>query len=282
MSTCFVLEGGAMRDNFVAGVLDCFMIERLPEADCVIGVSAGSLCAESYCSHQIGRTIRINTTYCNDWRYLSMRSYATTGDLYGADFVYNKVQNEYDPFDYDAFTRSKTKFFATCTNVENGKAEYLQVAELPRDVEFIRASASMPLVSRIVDVAGYHLLDGGVADSIPVRWALDQGYDHVVAVLCRDRLYHLSPEKTMPLIHRTYHEYPEFCNSIANRHLRYNACRDEIFEMEHQGRIKVITPRKPSEISLTERDPAKIVALYNEGLEVARTELDGIREYLES
>jgi len=280
MSMCIVCEGGAMRGNFTSGVLDVIMEERLPRADTIVGVSAGSLNAVSYCSRQIGRSVRINTTYCHDWRYLSMRSYMLTGDALGTDFMFHRIQDEYDPFDYGTWEADPTHFIAVATNVDTGEAEYEEVEELPRDVDLIRASASMPLVSRIVEMRGKRLLDGGTADSIPVQWALDQGFDRIVVILTQDRGYRKKPLATMGLVRRTYLNQEAFCEQLATRHTRYNICRDFCFDLEREKRIFVITPAEPVTIGQMETDPAKVMALYNEGRAVTKAALPELRSYL--
>lgn len=280
MSVCIVLEGGAMRGNFTAGILDVLMEERVPEADEIIGVSAGSLCGLSYCSHQIGRSVRINTTYCTDWRYLSMRSYMLTGDALGTEFMFHKVQDEYDPFDYDAWNARKVRFHVVCTNVDTGQAEYEEIKSLPEDIDLVRASSSMPMVSRTVECRGKRLLDGGTADSIPVQWALDQGFDKIVVVLTQDRTYRKQPLKTVGVARRAYLNEDAFCEQLASRFLRYNICRDFCFDLEKDGRIFLFAPPEPVTVASMEDNPGKLMQLYNQGLATARRRMPELREYL--
>ena len=197
--TCYVLEGGSMRGNFTAGILDYFLMHDLPYPDCIVAVSAGTLAAASYLSGQIGRAVRVNTTFANDWRYCSMRSYALTGNALGKDFLFDKVQHELDPFDFDTFRSNPTEFYGVCTNVETGQAEYLKVDDAEEDKDVIRASASMPLMSTFVDIGGKKLLDGGTADSIPIRWTLEKGFDKIVVILTQDRTFKKEREKALPL-----------------------------------------------------------------------------------
>lgn len=281
MSMCIVCEGGAMRGNFTAGVLDVFMEERIKRADTIIGVSAGALCAANYCSRQIGRSVRVNTTYCADWRYLSMRSYMLTGDALGADFMFHRIQDEYDPYDYEVWGADPTEFYVVCTDLDTGQAAYERIERLPEDVDLIRASASIPLVSRTVEARSRRLLDGGTADSIPVQWALDEGFDKIVVILTQDRSYRKKRLATMGIVHRTYINQEAFCEQLATRHTRYNICRDFCFDLEAEGRIFLITPDEPVTIKQMESDPAKVMALYNAGRTVAKRSLGGIEEYLQ-
>lgn len=281
MSMCIVCEGGAMRGNFTAGVLDVFMEERIRRADAIVGVSAGALCAANYCSHQIGRSVRVNTTYCADWRFLSMRSYMLTGDALGADFMFHRIQDEYDPYDYGAWEADQTEFYVVCSDLDTGQAAYERIEKLPEDVDLIRASASMPLVSRTVEQRGRRLLDGGTADSIPVQWALDRGFDKIVVILTQDRSYRKKPLAIMGFVHRTYLNQDAFCEQMATRHTRYNICRDFCFDLEAEGRITLLTPDQPVTIKQMESDPAKVMALYNSGRAVARRNLASIGQYLQ-
>lgn len=283
MSTCYVLEGGAMRGNFTGGVLDYLATRRMPYPDCVIGVSAGALCGLSFCSGQVGRAIRVNTTYARDKRYLSMRSFNRTGDAYGVRFVYDQIQNRLDPFDYQAYAERPMQFWVTCTDVETGQAVYHEIEELPRDIDYVRASASMPTVSRIVQIGDEKLLDGGPADSIPVKWALDQGYDKVVVVLTRDRTFVRQPLGKLEesLIRMSYGQYPDFVSAALTRHIRYNETREEVFRLEKEGRIFVFAPTQPITVASMEHDPGKIMEIYDQGWHLARKRMDDLCAYLE-
>ena len=166
--TGLVLEGGAMRGMYTAGVLDVFMEQGI-WFDGVIGVSAGAICGCSYISGQVGRTIRYNKNYCTDKRMMSFYSLFTTGDLVGAEFCYHTIPEQLDVYDNEAFLRSNIPFYLVCTNLETGKAEYIKMNDMVKEIDYLRASASMPYVSRIVEKDGMKLLDGGCADTVPVR-----------------------------------------------------------------------------------------------------------------
>ena len=187
MKTGLVLEGGGMRGSYTCGVLDAFLDHHI-EFNGVIGVSAGACHGCSYVSGQRGRAFRITETYQHDPRYMGIRSLLTTGDLFNAKFTYHTIPEQLDPYDFKAFNETKTKLYAVCTNVESGKAEYFRMIRMEQDVEYVRASASLPLVSRIVEIDGKKLLDGGIADSIPIRKFQSMGYDRNIVVLtqCRE------------------------------------------------------------------------------------------------
>ena len=185
MKTGLVLEGGAMRGIYTAGVLDVFL-EHGIHFDGVIGVSAGALHGCSFVSEQKGRSLRYIKKYRNDKHFMSWWSFLHTGEVVGKQFCYHDIPERLDPFDYEAFVKSDTDFYATCTNVETGKAEYIKITDMLSQVDAMRASASMPYVSKIVDYNGMKLLDGGCADSIPVEAFYKMGYERLVVVLTRE------------------------------------------------------------------------------------------------
>ena len=198
-----VLEGGGMRGLYTAGVLDFFLDHDI-YADGVIGVSAGACHAASYISHQRGRAFRTGTQYLKDKRYMSLQSLIKTGDLFGADFVYNQIPNKLDLFDYDAFHQSGIKMYAVVSNLETGKAEYLPCINMHNDTINIRASASLPLLSKIVEINGKKYLDGGVCDSIPVKQFQNMGYKKNIIILTRAIDYRKGKNNMLPIIRKAY------------------------------------------------------------------------------
>ena len=172
--TGLVLEGGGMRGIYTAGVLDVFM-ENGITFDGVIGVSAGAIHGCSFVSGQKGRSIRYYMKYCRNWQFMSFRSLLLTGNIAGEKFCYHTLPEKLDPYDYEAFKKSPTKFYVGCSNVETGKAEYLPITDMKEQIDRMRASASLPLVSKIVKTAGLKLLDGGCTDSIPVKAFCENG-----------------------------------------------------------------------------------------------------------
>lgn len=214
--TGLVLEGGGMRGMYTAGVLDAFM-ENGISFDGVIGVSAGAVHASSLLSMQNGRGLRYTKKYCCDWRFMSKKSLIKTGDIVGAEFCYNTLPNELDPYDYDAFDNRTSEFYVTCTNVESGKAEYIKITDLRKEMAYMRASVSLPFVSRIVTIDGKKLLDGGCSDSIPVNAFMNMGYKKNVIVLTRPKNFTRSPENYR-LARLVYRKYPNFVNTLRYHH----------------------------------------------------------------
>lgn len=259
-----VLEGGGMRGLYTAGVLDFFMEKNL-YADGVIGVSAGACHACSYASKQIGRNLNVTTKYIRDKRYMSFQSLLKTGDLFGAKFVYDTIPNELELYDYDSYEKLGMDIYAVCSNLETGEAEYKLCKNMKEDIDYIRASASLPLLSRIVEIDGMKLLDGGATDSIPFKKFIDMGYDKSIVVLTQCGDYRKGKNNLLPMIRRRYKAYPNFIKALETRHVRYNQCLDELLEMEAQGKVLVIRPSKPIQISRLEKDKDKLTDLYKEG-----------------
>lgn len=274
-----VLEGGGMRGVYTAGVLD-FLMEKDIYADGVIGVSAGACHACSYVSKQIGRNFRVNTKYLKDKRYMSFHSLMKTGDLFGAEFIYDTIPNELDPYDYETYRNSVIKLYAVCTNLETGAAEYLECTDIEHDVIKIRASASLPLLSRIVEVDGMKLLDGGAADSIPVLKFREMGYQKNIVVLTQYSDYRKGKNNLLPIIRRTYKNYPNFVKALEERHIHYNETLDEISRLEEKGEILVIRPTQPVNISRLEKDVTKLRTLYKQGYHDAKIKYKEILTYI--
>ena len=261
-----ILEGGGMRGVYTAGVLDYFLDLGI-EFQEVYGVSAGICNACSYLSRQKGRSLRINVDYLDDPRYCSVESLVRTGDLFGADMLYDTIPNELDPYDYETFSRYQGKVYAVVTNCETGKAEYMQLRRMDRDIQAVRASSSLPMVSKMVDIGGNQYLDGGISDSIPVIQSMRNGNQKNVVVLTRDASYRKEPSKTLAAIKLRYKNYPNLVRQMEYRHIRYNKTLDFIRKGQEAGKIFVIQPRNPVEIRRIEKDRAKLQTLYEEGYE---------------
>lgn len=281
MKKGLILEGGAMRGLFTAGVMDVLM-ENGVTFHGAVGVSAGAAFGCNYKSHQIGRVLRYNTRFCNDKRYCGFHSLVTSGNIYNTDFCYNEVPLKYDPFDFETYRNDPMEFYVVATDVDTGKAEYtLYEGREEYGFDRIRASASMPLVSKIVEIDGRRYLDGGIADSIPVRFFESLGYDRNVAVLTQPRSYRKKKNSLLPLIKIKYRRYPNFVKAVAERHLMYNETLDYIAERERQGKLMVIAPETDLPISKIEKDPEHLRQAYEEGRRIASLKLDEIKEYLE-
>ena len=275
-----VLEGGGLRGLYTAGVLD-IMMEKDIKVDCIIGVSAGALFGINYLSNQPGRVIRYNKKYGKNKNYMGLHCLITTGNIMNKEFCFDKLVNELDPFDYETFNKSKVDFYATVTNVNTAKAEYIKINNLKdeKQMEFLRATGSMPLVSKIVEIDGKKYLDGAVADSIPVLKAIEMGYDKIIVVETRVDDYRM-PHKKRPYAKLWYRKYPDFLNAFINRDKMYNETLDKINELEKEKKIYVIKPSKFIKISRIEKDPKIMDLQYNLGKDDCLNCLDEIKTYI--
>ena len=280
MKKGLVLEGGAMRGLFTAGIIDVLMEEGI-EFDGVIGVSAGACFGCNYKSGQIGRTLRYNLKYCKDPRMSGFRSLLFTGDIYGAKFCYRDIPKTLDIFDTEAFTASPIEFHVVATDLSTGKPVYHKCIDGgDNDLDWIRASASMPLVSRIVEVDGMKLLDGGISDSIPLQYYQSIGYEKNIVILTRPENYKKGPNKLMPLMRMRLGKYPNFVATMANRHNDYNESIRYIRQEEQKGTTLVLCPDEELPISRVEHDPERIQNVYHIGREIAYRNLEKIKEFL--
>lgn len=266
MKTCFVLEGGALRGLYTAGVLD-YLYDKKINIDCIIGVSAGALFGVNYFSNQPGRGLRYNLKYCNDKRYMSVRSLLLTGNIVNKNFAYYKVSNELDPFDNDMFKKNKKDFYAVVTNTATGFPEYIKITSPLEQMEELRATSAMPLLSRMIKINGNRYLDGAVTDSIPVLKAIEMGYDKIVVVLTQPLGYRktdFSP-KNMKRIMKRYKNHPNLVKALFNRSDMYNATLDKITELEEDKKIFVIRPSKSVEIDYIKKKKEDLQNIYDIG-----------------
>ncbi len=281
MKKGLIMEGGAMRGMFTAGVMDVLM-ENGIEFDGAIGVSAGAAFGVNYKSKQIGRVIRYNTRFVRDKRYGGLRVLLKTGNIYSTDFCYNEVPLKHDLFDFDTYESNPMEFYVVATDVETGKAVYHRFeGRNDHCFDWIRASASMPLVSQIVEIDGQKMLDGGIADSIPVKFFESIGYNKNIAVLTRHKDYQKSKNRMMPFIKLKYSRYPKVVEAVANRHLVYNATLSYIKEKEKSGELFVIRPERALPVSRIEKNPDKLKAAYKIGRKTAIKQLEKIKRFLE-
>ena len=281
MKKGLVLEGGGLRGIFTAGVLDVLMEEGI-EFDGAVGVSAGAAFGCNYKSKQQKRTIRYNLKYAKDQRYSSLRSLLSTGDLFNAQFCYHDIPEKLFPFDWKTFRENPMEFYLVCTDVETGKPVYHLCGDEPEweMMEWFRASGSMPLVSRVVEVGGYKLLDGGIADSIPLLFMEKQGYERNLVILTRPAGYIKRRNPMMRVISRALHQYPEAVKAMEKRHLVYNEALAYIRQRESGKFCFVIRPETDLDIGRVEHDRIKIRAAYKEGRRTARRLLPEIRRFL--
>ena len=280
MKTGIVLEGGALRTIFSSGVCDGLLeADLLP--DYVIGVSAGIAYGVSYVSRQKGRNLQIVTKYANDKRYMGLRNLLIPSNrcYFGLRFTYETIPNELIPFDYDTFAAYPGEVEAVVTNLKSGQAEYLPVPRRDEGFLLLQATCAMPLLFPIFWLDGIPCLDGGSSDGIPYRRAFEMGCDRVVVVLTRERSYRRQPEKLQPLIDLRYHRYPNFCQTMRTRAERYNACREELFRLEKEGKVLLIAPESTQGFSRVERDLDKIRALWKDGYDQGLARSEEIRAF---
>lgn len=277
MSIGLVLEGGAMRGLYTAGVLDVFLDNNI-KVDGIIGVSAGVLFGVNYLSKQKGRAIRYNKKFAKDKRYMGMRSFLTTGNIINKEFAYYEIPFKIDVFDEETFEKSNTDFWATVTNIETGEAEYLKLNNVFEQMELLRATSAMPIVSEIIEIDGKKYLDGGVSDSIPVEKCKSMGYDKIIVVLTRTIEYR-KKKASSTLAKIKYKEYPKLIETMENRYKKYNETVEKIIDMENKKEIFVIRPSKDLKIKRIEKDVDKLQAMYDLGVSDCKKQLEDLKEY---
>lgn len=275
-----VLEGGAMRGLFTAGVIDV-MMEHDIHYDGAVGVSAGASFGCNYKSWQPGRVIRYNKMLAHDPRFAGLRSFIKTGDLYGAEFDYHRLPHEIDIMDMETYKKNPMEFWYVCTDVNTGKPVYHRSVELTYDdLEWMRASASMPIASHVVKVDGRELLDGGISNSIPLRFFQRIGYEKNVVVLTQPAGYVKKKNSLLPLMRVALRKYPAVIHDMEVRHTRYNKQTAYVREEEKKGNAFVIRPDAPLRIRQVEHDPDVMQRVYDEGRAVMERRLDGLMDFL--
>ena len=267
-NTALVLEGGGLRGVFTCGVLDCFMDHgvRFPF---IVGTSAGACNGLSYMSGQRGRARCSNIDLMDKYHYVGFKYLLTQGCIMDYKLLFEDFPEKIIPYDYEAYFSNPTRFVMVTTNCLTGKAEYLEEkSSADRVMSIVRASSSLPFVTKITYVDGVPMLDGGIVDSIPVKYALEQGYEDIVVVLTRNKGYR-KKEGKMRAAKAFYRKYPDLQKALYERNAIYNQTMDMIERLEEQGKITVIRPLKPVEVGRVEKDTAKLAALYDEGYEIA-------------
>ena len=278
LKTGIVLEGGGFRGIYTAGVLDVFL-ENGISLDGVVGVSAGAIHGCSFLSGQKGRSIDYYTKYCNDWRFMSLKSFVKTGDIVGTEFAYHELPEKLVPYDYDAFDKCGVPFYVTVTNLETGKPEYIKINDMLADIDYLRASASLPYFSRIVEINGKKYLDGGCADNIPIAAFRDMGFERNVIVLTRHDGYIKKQEHGL-FAKLLYRKYPEFVKTLLGLAERYKKTLEYIKELESRGEVFVIRPSEPLTIGRMEHDPERVRAVYDIGVADAEREIEKLKNWL--
>lgn len=263
-----VLEGGGLRGLFTAGVLD-YLYDAGVEIDYVIGVSAGACNAISYISKQRGRNYYINYSYSGDPRYIGLGNYLRTGTMVGEKFLYHDIPDTIVPFDHEAYRRSSARLIAVCTDLRTGQPFYQRIDDCAAQIDYIRASASLPFISRPVEVGGRLLLDGGTADSIPLAKSIRDGNLLNLVVLTRPLGYRKKAAAGVGYTMK-YYRYPQFVSAMKRRPTAYNFTLDQVVREEQEGRALVLRPSPGLEVARFERNREKLRALYLDGYQTAR------------
>ena len=275
--TALVIEGGAMRGLYSAGVLDVFMQNNI-SADAVYGVSAGALFGLNYKSRQIGRALRYNLKYAHEKNYMGLYSLITTGNVMNKDFCFKKLVYELDKLDFETYKNNPIDFYAVVTNLETGQPEYIKIDDAQKDMEYFRASGSMPFVSKPVEINGNLYLDGAIGDAVPFKKALETNYEKIIVILTRPFGYrkgvsHL-PYKLI------YGKFPNFVETANNSCKKYNETMNLIEKYESEDKIIVLRPSKLIKMKRVEKDKTKLQNIYDLGVSDCLNKLEKIKEYL--
>ena len=276
-----VLEGGSMRGMYSAGVMDV-MMENNIEIDGIVGTSAGGLFGPNYFSKQKGRVIRYNKKYCNDKRYISKRSLILTGNLVNKKFAFYKVTKELDPFDNETYIKSNKDMYVIATNVESGLPEYFKITDVYNQLEYLRATSALPIVSKMVKLEGKKYLDGGISDSIPIRKCETLGYDKIIVILTQPLDYRKKPlsSKKEKLVNKKFKKFPKLIEAMLNRYNVYNETIEYIIDKEKKKEIFVVRPSKTIDININEQNPEKYQEVYDLGVEDGKNIIEKLKKYL--
>ena len=278
MKVGLVLEGGAMRGMYTAGVLDTFLDNNI-EVDGIIGVSAGVLFGVNYLSKQRGRVIRYNKKYCRDKRYMGLYSLLTTGNIINKDFSFYEIPYKLDIFDDDTFSKSNTDFYATISNIETGLPEYVKLDKILEQMEVLRATSAMPFVSKVVEIDGKKYLDGGVTDAIPVEKAKEMGFDKIIVVLTRVKDYR--KKKSSSFLNKLfYKKYPNLIKALEEKYIKYNDTLEKIIDYENKKEIFVIRPSRFVKVGRIEKNPERLQEMYELGIQDTINCIEELKKYL--
>ena len=280
MKKGLVMEGGGMRGMFVAGVCDVLMENNIV-FDGAIGVSAGACFGCNYKSKQIGRAIRCTAKYITDERYCSLKTLLKTGNLFGPDFCYHQIPEKLDIFDAETFENNPMEFYVVCSDAVSGEGIYhkCEVADYEA-LEWIRASASLPLVSKPVEINGLKLLDGGIIDSIPLKWFCENGYNRNIVILTQPKSYRKKKSSSLPLLRASLLKYPKMYEAVKNRHIMYNKTLDFIEEKRIKGEIIVIQPDSVLPVGRIDKNPENLRKAYQIGREITEKRIDEIKRFM--
>lgn len=275
-----VLEGGGLKGVYTAGVLDFFLDKGIEFSSCY-GVSAGACCLCSFLSRQRGRAYHVNVDYLDDKNYCSFYSLIKTGDLFGVDMCYHRIPDELYPYDYEAYGKYQGTFYSVVTNIETGCPEYIPIKDMRSDIDAVRASASLPLVSRNVGWKGGWYLDGGISDAIPLKKSMQDGNTKNVVVMTKEVGYRRQPSSAVSLVKLRYKKYPRVYELMKNRHNAYNETLDFIEDEVRKGTAFLIQPKVKSDVGRIEKNRDKLKALYEEGYAEASACYEDLIRFLE-
>lgn len=275
--TALVLEGGAMRGLYSAGVIDVFMENNI-KADVIYGVSAGALFGLNYKSRQKGRALRYNLKYAKEKNYMGLYSLITTGDVMNKDFCFNKLVYELDKLDFETYKNYPVDFYAVVTNLKTGEPEYIKIDDAEKDMEYFRASGSMPFVSKPVEINGNFYLDGAMSDAVPIKKALESDCEKIIVVLTRPSGYR--KKKSYLPYKLVYGKFPKAVETVKNDYKRYNETMDLIDKYESEKKIVVLRPSKFINVKRIEKDTNKLQKIYDLGVSDCINKLGEIKEYL--
>lgn len=275
-----VLEGGGMKGVYTCGVLDFFLDKELEFRSCY-GVSAGACCLCSFLSKQKGRGYHVTVDYLEDKNYCGIYSLFTTGDLFGAEMCYHKIPEELYPYDYDTYNGYQGNFYSVVTNIETGRPEYIPIKDMKKDIDAIRASASLPLVSRNVKWKQGLYLDGGISDAIPLRRSIKDGNKKNIVIMTKETGYRRQPLSSTALFKLWYRKYPKVYELMKNRHNTYNETLDFIDSQVKAGNTFLIQPKHKSNVGRIEKDRTKLEMLYREGYQDAAGCYESLLKFLE-
>ncbi len=280
-NTALVLEGGGFRGIFTAGILEVFLEKQL-FFESVYGVSAGASYGASYMSQQPGRNIAVNE-YIGDKRYWSLNNLLREGSLFSWEFTYEVIPQTLIPFDYDTLKNSDSNFYVGTSNCLTSEPEYFRVNDLDRKdiMTILIASGSLPLIAPIVSYKGKSLLDGGLADSIPFEYALNNGHERAVVILTQPKGYLKEPLKYKALFKCFYRKHPKVYEMMLSRAERYNASISRLEQLEKEGVVYVIRPYEKLQISRLENKPHKTAKVYAAAMDQARDEFSDLQKWLQ-
>ncbi len=279
---CLVAEGGAFRGVYTAGVMDRLMEEGI-NMECTVGVSAGALCGMNYVSGQLGRSARVNLGYRHDGRYVGLRSLREDKSIVNFRFLFETF-NEIEPFDMDSFRRKDRRYIAVATDMKNGKAAYFERGKCKGIRRAIKASASMPFVTKPTVMDGVPYLDGGCADKVPYEWAMEQGYEKIIVIRTRERGYRKPPMGTgeRRAAELFFHQYPEFIETLVTSNDMCNRQFEEVEKLSDEGKLFLLGPESEVKVGRLEDDMEKLGALYHQGYDETDAKIPQIRDYLNS